>query len=460
MTALSSCRQEADDLESQLFLETEGTSLQNNKPKTYTEQFDVLWNGMNQNYVAWQIEDYDWDEVYRTKRAVPQAWDARLKANPKDTVSDEDFKKFYEDIIHPLHDSHLNVRIWNFLTKQNTCHQIRPGYNRLKQRDNYKCFEKLIIVRQLLESDDRNLWTYTLEALDMRGLLEPITPYPHKDGKDASQPFITFSDTTSNLIAQLAVIKTTNGKYVPYMHWNRFYFSAILPKEKKADSLYVEGTASAFLKTYGDLVKTYGEAGTLGGVILDVRSNGGGNTGDYAHLLGRLLKPGTKMTLGNVVHKNGVGRLDYGPSTPFSFTISDYGQYVVTKEPIVVLCDGRSVSMSEITTYSVKLLPNGHIIGDRTYGGFNYLDQQYDRTYAGTFGDRSNGPLYVYAPCSLTTPIDGTKIEGVGIMPDEYIPYNDAIVNDMLQILNGTPEKNLDAHIEAAIKYIQGENKN
>lgn len=442
---LSSCRQDADDLESQLFLQTNGTSLKNSLPETYTEQFDALWNGMNQNYVGWQLETFDWDEVYRTKRAVPEAWDARLKANPNDTVSNDEFFKFYEDILNPFTDGHLTVFLWNMRTKECKQKTITPGNIRLMKRDNYRQLLKVIAKRNECVTRYRSsLWYYTLESLDKRGQLAPIDELPIQ----------VFRDPASGFMAELAVIKTANGKYVPYLHWNSFRFTSYLNDEKEDGCLYEEGTASAFLKTYGDVVKAYGEAGLLGGVILDVRGNTGGDTGDYAFLLGRLLKPGTNMILGTTVHKNGVGRLDYSPSTPFGFAISDFNQYVVSKEPIVLLCDGRSLSMSEMTTYSVKLLPNGHVIGDRTFGGFNFLDMQYDRTYAGSFGDRAAGPFYVYTPCALTTPIDGTQIEGVGIMPDEYIPYDDAIVDAMTSDLTNIT----DAHIEAAIKYIQGKN--
>lgn len=445
--ALSSCRQEADDLESQMFVEGDGTSLVNCRPATYTEQFDALWNGLNQNYAAWMIEDYDWDEVYRTKRSVPMSWDARLEADPNDPVSDDEFREFYEEILNPLHDHHLSAYLWNFRTKQNRVYGISPGQNRLFERDNYKDFLDLWTVRwDSLAVGTTSLWDYTLKSLDKRGQLAPITQ---------DVPYLVFKDLGNMFMAELAVIKVSDSKYVPYLHWSNFNFSEYLKKEKKNDRLYAEGTASKFLQTFGDLVKKYGEAGQLGGVILDVRGNGGGDTGDYAHLLGRLLEPGTRLIIGNTVKKNGVGRLDYGPSTPFGFYIYDYNQYVVSKEPIVVLCDGMSVSMSEVTTYSVKLLPNGYVIGDRTFGGFNSLDLQYDRTYAGSFGDSEKGPLYVYTPSYLTTPIDGTRIESVGIMPDEYIPYDEKIVDAMI----GDIDNITDAHIEAAIKYIQGSSK-
>lgn len=442
--ALSSCRQEADDLESQMFIEGYGTSLLNCRPTTYTEQFDVLWNGLNQNYVAWMIEDYDWDEVYRTQRSVPMSWDARLEADPDDAVSDDEFKEFYEEILKPLHDHHFMTCLWNFRAKQNTLHYISPSDIRIKQRDNYDDMLRLGRMHdQCLGNYGTSIWTFGLETLNKRGQLAPIT-------EDA--PYLVFEDLDNWFMAELAVIKVAGDKYVPYLHWNRCNFSEHLQEEKKNDRLYAEGTASKFLQTYGDLVKKYGEAGQLGGVILDVRINAGGDTGDYAHLLGRLLEPGTRLIVGNTVKKNGVGRLDYGPSTPFGFYIYDYNQYVVSKEPIVVLCDGYTMSMGELTTYSAKLLPNGHVIGDRTYGAFNGLDMQYDRTYSGSFGDSENGPLFVYTPSYLTTPIDGTMIESVGVMPDEYIPYDEKIVDAMI----GDIDNITDAHIEAAIKYIQG----
>lgn len=440
LTAITSCRQKADDLESQMFIQTSSTSLINSRPKTYTEQFDALWNGLNQNYASWRLEDFDWDNVYASRRATPQAWDARLKANPNDTVSDKEFLDFYSGIINPFHDHHMEVFIWNLGTASKTRFILYPGNNRLQQRDNYSSLSAISSFRsQCVKDNQKSLWAFTLESLDNTGRLEPI------DGT----PYLSFVDMNSGFMSELAVIKTQSGKFLPYIHWNIFNFSSYLRAEQASNTTGTPGTASAFLNTFASLVRTYGEQGKLGGVILDVRNNAGGDTGDYAYLLGRLLEPNTRMILGNTVRKNGVGRLDYSPSTPFGFIIPDLGQYPVVNEPVIVLCDGLSISMSEITTYSAKLLPNGHVIGDRTFGGFNSLDQKYDATYAGSFGDASNGPLYVYTPCTLTTPVGGTHIESVGIMPDEYIPYDESIVNAMTQDLGNIT----DAHIEAAIRY-------
>src|SRR5688572_20568035 len=34
--------------------------------KSYTEIFEAFWNGMNSNYVFWDIETVDWDNMYTT----------------------------------------------------------------------------------------------------------------------------------------------------------------------------------------------------------------------------------------------------------------------------------------------------------------------------------------------------------------------------------------------------------
>ena len=34
--------------------------------KSYTEVFEAFWNGMNTNYVFWDIETVDWDNMYKT----------------------------------------------------------------------------------------------------------------------------------------------------------------------------------------------------------------------------------------------------------------------------------------------------------------------------------------------------------------------------------------------------------
>jgi hypothetical protein len=38
--------------------------------KSYTEVFEAFWNGMNTNYVFWDIETVNWDNMYKTYKTA------------------------------------------------------------------------------------------------------------------------------------------------------------------------------------------------------------------------------------------------------------------------------------------------------------------------------------------------------------------------------------------------------
>ena len=54
LALLTACRDEADDVIQPGMLEGKNS---------LTEQFDIIWNGINQNYVFWEIDPTDWDAV-------------------------------------------------------------------------------------------------------------------------------------------------------------------------------------------------------------------------------------------------------------------------------------------------------------------------------------------------------------------------------------------------------------
>src|SRR5688572_17873906 len=50
--------------------------------KSYTEIFEAFWNGMNTNYVFWDIETVDWDNMYKTYKPRFEHLD-QLKNDPQ-----------------------------------------------------------------------------------------------------------------------------------------------------------------------------------------------------------------------------------------------------------------------------------------------------------------------------------------------------------------------------------------
>ena len=101
---MSSCRDDADHLLSygqsdDLVFEEAGNS--------FTEKFNIFWEGMNCNYALWDYEasfGLDWDRVYDEFMPRFHALDER-----KDSVSDEEFKALLTELVAPLHDGHLAI---------------------------------------------------------------------------------------------------------------------------------------------------------------------------------------------------------------------------------------------------------------------------------------------------------------------------------------------------------------
>jgi C-terminal processing protease CtpA/Prc len=200
-----------------------------------------------------------------------------------------------------------------------------------------------------------------------------------------------------------------------------------------------------------DGIQQYHAAGNLGGVIIDVRNNGGGYVNDYKFALGALLPSGGWESHTMRV-KNGSGRLDFGPLVPFIVKTYPEEHAVIDQRPIVVLANSRSVSMAENTTWGVKSQPNGCFIGTRTFGGLSALNTSttdYSAVYSGAFGVQGSTPIYGYVPkyVCLYPQADGSlrPLESYGFEPDIDLPLD-------VKLWRSSQRDN---QLEAAIDYIR-----
>ena len=103
--------------------------------------------------------------------------------------------------------------------------------------------------------------------------------------------------------------------------------------------------------------------------------------------------------------------------------------------------------MSEITSLAAKQLPNGKVIGKRTWGGLCGLSgaSMFSETYTGHIGEKGVTPVYVYLPCISTFALSGECMEGVGVYPDIEVDLDELEFE-----LFGR-----DAQLERALKYIR-----
>ena len=197
-----------------------------------------------------------------------------------------------------------------------------------------------------------------------------------------------------------------------------------------------------------DTIQTLHANGQLGGVILDLRNNGGGLVNDYQYALGALL-PSGGWASHTMRTKNGSGRLDFSPLTPFYVPTYPDEHAVITQEPIVVLANSLSGSLAENTTWGVTSQPNGYFIGTRTYGALSALStdpQFYSETYSGAFGVKHETAVYGFIPkfvCLYEE--DLHPVEGYGFVPDKDTPLD-------IDLWKSTGRDN---QLETALDYIQ-----
>jgi len=189
--------------------------------------------------------------------------------------------------------------------------------------------------------------------------------------------------------------------------------------------------------------------GTLGGVIIDVRGNGGGFNNDSKYVVGALL-PSGGFQYGYCRFKRGTGRYDYSSLMPaISMTMDDEHE-IVDDRPVVLLTNCGSVSMSEVTAQVVRLMKNGTIIGKRTHGGLCGLqsNELFSLNYSGYIGVENVTPVYGYIPQLASFTMDMEQLEGYGIEPNIEVDLNTEQFDN-----NGR-----DSQLDRALQFIRNGN--
>lgn len=153
----------------------------------------------------------------------------------------------------------------------------------------------------------------------------------------------------------------------------------------------------------------------INGVIVDLRSNGGGAVAFLSKIWGLFFKEETRI--GYVRYKAGYSRLEYTPWTSFSIEgdyTNDELKTSAYEKPVAVIVNGYSVSCSEISCVAAKLLPTSAIVGHTTYGGTCPL---YSRDiYNG--GPFTSEHLSVYTTTYQFVDVNKNSFETKGITPD------------------------------------------
>ena len=141
------------------------------------------------------------------------------------------------------------------------------------------------------------------------------------------------------------------------------------------------------------------EGQNMNGLIIDLRSNPGGNLGVVVEMCDMILPEGTIVSIKD---RDGKGE---------TYTSDAERQLSI---PLVVLVDGNSASASEIFAGAVKDYGIGTLVGTTTFGK-GIVQNIY------SLGD---GTSFKLTSSEYFTP-NGTNIHGVGIEPDVFVEYEE-----------------------------------
>lgn len=393
--ALPSCRKEAPEL-----INPNETRL-----TTYPSQmFTTFWHGMNYSYGFWDLDPTDWDRVYDEYLPRFEEMDEAFEGidNPDSDEGAEFFaemEELFTEVCRNLIDHHLSITFYKGTEYK---FSIYPGYIDAESRD---------------YTHDRMVNEYLMGPINANGEAGRI--------KDLKLGIYDVEGDDDNM-----TVISYRIDDVAYIFFTGFRFYGVLNKDP-------EGSVAQALRNYQRMIL---DEPDIKGVIIDVRENGGGYLADMKHIVGPMID--SDLLVGYTRTKEGLGRFDYGPWVPC--IISPAEEHRKVEVPVVVLANLYSVSMSEMTCMTVRQLPNGCIVGERTFGGTGPLTGDFPPSYSGAW---ETSLISVYGSTCVMKDAQGEIHEGIGIVPDIEVLQTPKVEEAMR---NG-----VDMQLERALEYIR-----
>lgn len=481
-----SCRQESDALtaydqnENLVFAPAE---------KSFVAKFNILWNGMNQYYALWDYEaeqGLDWDAVYDEYRPQFEALDKRDSVPDKELkdLMDKVFNPLHDGHLSfevknhttgstvgsqpglnrlPSRDdyevSQLPVSLVYYTNVAN-------GEIEIDADGNPMAMEHSTEVNDIISKFARTPGIGISWMQDRIGELQALTDPTENQVFELEQLMNLFEDLGhisglpianaialwNSLQAQYSFLNvpgfgaidpgftqySVDVKFalfkgnIVYFRLNSFALTMYLDDSRSQGTFDMSNSDTQqhiqqvrqVWQSWFDTVQQLHKNGTLGGVIIDLRANGGGNMNDSKYVVGSLL-PAGDIHFGYQRFKRGTGRLDYSPLMPAYVSAMD-DPHEAIDEPVVILANCRSVSMSETSTLCAKTMPNATFIGKRTFGAICALidNDSHSFNYAGYIGVEGVTPVFGHVPSMASYTLEKKLVEAQGITPDIEVDLN------------------------------------
>ena len=336
-----------------------------NSATNFKSSFEQFWNGINNNYIFWDTDPTDWDEVYKHYHPLFTQLDIEKETDVKTA------HLYFKEMTSTLIDCHLNLIFNDYFNLSD----INPAWERKKNRPDFH--------------------------------------YPIQRTTYFASVFNNYCDLGSKVMGSengFMIVSATIDQGILYLYFSQFQLS-----DSKA------GAVKQALENFFNVLRNTTD---IKGVILDLRGNNGGYLADLNLLMGRMIDK--QLNVGYTRCKTGDGRLDYSPWIPAYITSMPDARKITA--PIVVLADMYSASMAEITIMAVKSLPNGYFIGEQTWGAQGPLIDVSAKFNSGIFECRPFFKTVTISSHTLKD-LNGKQYENIGLTPDIEVKHNQQALN-------------------------------
>jgi hypothetical protein len=357
--------------------------------QSYTEVFDAFWNGMNTNYMFWDIETVNWDNMYKTYKPRFEYLDQQKN----DPSSSQKAAQYLVDMTKDLADSHLNLSFNGFTS------YVIGGY-------------PISGTSEFSPSSFRH---------QFRGDRAPIS----RNTFDVVIPKYYLTKAESGIDGNgfhinLGIIPHGN-KNILYLEYSAFQLQ---------NQYYAYNSTTSPVKPVLDHFFRYTKDPSIDGLIIDLRGNPGGSVPDLDFLLGRLTTKEVHMCYTRT--KNGNGRLDYTPWVK-GYVHPQPGAADFEK-PIAVMIDQYSASMSEMTSLAVKaIFPKAKLVGEQSWGATGPIPSN-DVKYMGGQFTAANF-VHIYCSGVEYRDVNLKSYENKGVTPDIKIAYDTAAIRNNVDVM-------------------------
>ena len=326
--------------------------------------FDALWHEFDRYYALFDARHVDWDSLYSVYRPLVNSGS-----------TDAELLEAMAGLLSPLQDEHVRI--------------YAPGLPRF-----YSGSDK---ERHLFSDSDPDSFYSDENAMVNTALYEYLdSSYVNAEKYDLPDDFSMYgiiSPDHTDLVIGYALVLTFSLSDVPTSYYD------------------------ALVKAFND----------CDGVIIDIRTNGGGSTGTSGALIRRFADKERAYSTSR--YRNGPDHSDF--TAPVTYYLSPTDNALGTI-PIAVLTSRYSASASERFTLCAKVLPMATVVGDTTMGIHGAIAKKV----------LPNGWEFTLSP-ELFQAIDGVCYEGIGIPPDIQVMATradvdagqDAVIDRAIEIL-------------------------